>query len=123
MFDKISLDTILFSQVVDKLKELSTKEFLPFSSLESTDIFEEAIVYDDVYETCTFGIDLPFKRYPVVEQVSINELHHDIVSTYSSSYAEHDIQVYVEIGEDCQVVVIEQGDIKFCIEDGQTYCK
>lgn len=114
-----NLATISLWLRIQELTELSKNPILPFSEATS-DNLKHHIFYD---ETRNINNDGDFEAHPVVLNALIDEIHHDIVSTYHSAYPSLDISVIItEDSSDPYLRILDlQSGIEVVIEDGFCY--
>ena len=114
----INTDTIEFIYLLKSLSSKSEKGIFPFSKINSKSD-KEGILYDDLTKFSD--------GHPIIADYLIDELNHDIISTYSSLYKEQGIMMRVNFDEDdgnAFVEITSKSNPDFClvIRDGEWHC-
>ena len=124
MIDK---QTIAFISFLNDLARDSRHGIRPFSTATNRD--KEGLLYDDndPIEVCDDG-DYSQTSYPLVADRLIDELHHDIISTWTEIWAEDGIQVTVMVekmdgneSEPAVCVTTKNDDFCIAVHDGIWY--
>ena len=111
----------------DELIKMSTNGIFPFSQAGLED-YKQAVYYDDTQPE-DFGDDC--LRYPVVKNGLIDEVHHDVITTYGCRYDDYSISVFVEVYEGKPEISFKvyldadnpdnENSIEYMISDGDYY--
>ena len=114
----VNTDTIKFIYLLKSLSSKSEKGFFPFSKTNSKPD-KGGILYDDLTKFSD--------GHPIIADCLVDELHHDVISTYSSLYEEQGIIMRVNFDEDngnAFVKITSKNNQDFCliIEDGKWHC-
>ena len=120
MIDK---QTIAFISFLNDLARDSRHGIRPFSTATNRD--KEGLLYDDndPIEVCDDG-DYSQTSYPLVADRLIDELHHDIISTWTEIWAEDGIQVTAMVENDNEPVICvtaKNDDFYIVVHDGIWY--
>ena len=98
---EINTQTVEFIGFLNVLAEMSKNGIRPFSTATAQD--KDGLFYDDKnpIEIGDIDEDSPaYSSYPLVANSIINELHHDIISTWTQVYAADGIEVVVMVMAD-----------------------
>ena len=120
---EINTQTVKFIGFLNMLAEMSKNGILPFSTATAQD--KDCLLYDDKNPIEIGDIDED-SSYPLVADSIIDELHHDIISTWTQDYAADGIEVVAMVMSDdgeSWVSVTSKYDNDFCIivENGIWY--
>ena len=122
---KINTQTVEFIGFLNMLAKMSENGIRPFSTATAQD--KDGLLYDDKnpIEIGEIDEDTPVdSSYPLVANSIIDELHHDIISTWTQDCAVDGIEVVVMAGDsEPWISVTSEGDDDFCIvvENGNWY--
>ena len=105
----LNFQTIEFIGLLNELAEKTKVGFFPFS--KATAEQEDGILYDDKN-----------RKYPVIANYSINELHHDIISLYSDENYSVIINAVVDNEEPYIIITFESNDMMIIVEEGRWRC-
>ena len=119
----INTQTVKVIGFLDMLAEKSGNGIRPFSTATVQD--KDGILYDDKNPIKIGGIDED-SSYPLIADSIIDELHHDIISTWTQIYAADGIEVVVMVMADdgeSFISITSKYDDDFCIvvENGIWY--
>lgn len=114
-----NLATIALWLQMQKFIELSKNPILPFSEATSEN-FDNHIFYDEKHNVSK---NENYKAHSVVLDAWLDELHHDIVSTYNLNFPSLEILVAIpEESSDPYLRIFDpQTNVEFFIEDGSCY--
>ena len=107
----IDLQTVKFIGFLNDLAEKSKDGIRPFSVATAQD--RKGLFYDDHNPITVF----PDRSYPLVNDCFIDELHHDIISTWTREYAADGIKIDVYVDERSTYVSVTSYDDNLSIED------
>lgn len=114
-----NLKTISLYLQMKKWCELTNKGLIiPFSEYRGG---AEAVIYDD---NSLKNMDETYRRYSIVLDMCVDEIHHDVVSVYEDIYPGVKIYLVVETDEEgntSKFIEILQEDLCIIIENGKMY--
>lgn len=112
----INTQTVKFIGFLNMLAEKSENGIRPFSTAIVQD--KDGLLYDDKNPIEIGDIDED-SSYPLVADSIIDELHHDIISTWTQVYAADGIEVVVMAGDgEPWISITSKYDDDFCIVVG-----
>ena len=117
----INTQTVKFIGFLNMLAEKSENGIRPFSTAIVQD--KDGLFYDDKNPIEIGDVDED-SSYPLVADSIINELHHDIISTWTQDYAVDGVEVVVMAGDgEPWISITSEDDDDFCIvvENGIWY--
>lgn len=123
----INLETVKFINDLNQLAEQSQYGILPFSTFNDWEERRNYLFYDDESPK---KIDSNLISYPLISSFYIDELHHNIVSTWTSDYnglapIALEFVVHIDKEEEAPYIAIkseEDESFYIVIEGGQWYC-
>ena len=121
---RINTETVKFIYDFNQLAKKSKKGIRPFSKATDWDAQLHFLLYDDESPK---ELEENMISYPLISGCLIDELHHDIISTWTEDYAfaknELDFVVVLEEDNDPYVCIksIEDESFYIIIENGQWY--
>ena len=125
---EINTQTVTFIGFLNMLAEKSKNGICPFSTATAQD--KEGLLYDDKNpiedgESMQLDEDIPAASpYSLVANSLIDELHHDIISTWTQIYAAYRINVVAMVGDGepwISVTSDEDDDFYIVVENGAWY--
>ena len=122
---KINIQTVEFIGFLNMLAKMSENGIRPFSTATAQD--KDGLFYDDKnpIEIGDIDEDTPVNSsYPLVTNSIIDELHHDIISTWPQDYAVDGIEAVVMAGDGEPWISITSkydDDFSIIVENGIWY--
>ena len=118
----INTETVAFIGFLNKLAKMSSQDIHPFST--ATPNNREGLLYDDKSPLIIADSSYDCISYPLVADYLIDDLHHDIISTWTNEYAYDGIKIVVNAGSEENPfieVVSYDNDFHIIVKDGYWY--